>query len=128
MGTLINEFKDSVENESGWETMSKQTWVGHSIDRLLPTEVEAFDWLAELALDMRWSWNHATEKVWRQLDPELWEITHSPWVILQTARMTRSSACWPIPFFARTLMAWSRRSDERWRRPRGFNKIIRRFP
>ena len=33
---------------------------------------------------MRWSWNHATDEVWRQLDPELWELTHNPWVVLQT--------------------------------------------
>jgi starch phosphorylase len=30
-------------------------------------EVEGFDSLAELALDMRWSWNHAADEVWRQL-------------------------------------------------------------
>ena len=64
--------------------MSKQTRVSHPIYGLLPTEVEGFDSLAELALDMRWSWNHATDDVWRQLDPELWEITHNPWVVLQT--------------------------------------------
>jgi starch phosphorylase len=64
--------------------MSKQTLAIHPIYSLLPTEVEGFDSLAELALDMRWSWNHATDEVWRQLDPELWEITHNPWVVLQT--------------------------------------------
>ena len=64
--------------------MSKQTRVSHPIYSLLPTEVEGFDSLAELALDMRWSWNHATDEVWRQLDPELWELTHNPWVVLQT--------------------------------------------
>jgi starch phosphorylase len=64
--------------------MSRQTRVIHPIYSLLPTEIEGFDSLAELALDMRWSWNHATDKVWRQLDPELWEITHNPWVVLQT--------------------------------------------
>jgi starch phosphorylase len=47
-------------------------------------EVEGFDSLAELALDMRWSWNHATDKVWRQLDPALWDLTQNPWVVLQT--------------------------------------------
>jgi starch phosphorylase len=50
----------------------------------LPTDIDGFDSLAELALNMRWSWNHATDEVWRQLDPELWEITHNPWVVLQT--------------------------------------------
>jgi starch phosphorylase len=64
--------------------MSKQTRVSHPIYSLLPTEVEGFDSLAELALDMRWSWNHATDKVWRQLDPALWELTQNPWVVLQT--------------------------------------------
>jgi starch phosphorylase len=48
------------------------------------TEAEGFAALAELALDMRWSWNHATDQVWRKLDPELWAMTHNPWVVLQT--------------------------------------------
>ncbi|PPK72955.1 uncharacterized protein DUF3417 [Methylobacter tundripaludum] len=64
--------------------MSKQTRVSHPIYSLLPTEVEGFDALAELALDMRWSWSHATDQVWGQLDPELWELTQNPWVVLQT--------------------------------------------
>ena len=50
----------------------------------LPMEIEGFDSLAELALDMRWSWNHAADEVWRKLDPALWEQTHHPCVVLQT--------------------------------------------
>jgi glycogen phosphorylase len=69
--------------------MSKHTRVIHPIYNLLPTEIEGFDSLAELALDMRWSWNHATDEVWRQLDPELWEITRNPWVVLQTVSRDR---------------------------------------
>src|ERR1035437_1308432 len=76
--------RDSVKAKAEGETMSKQTRVSHPIYSLLPTEVEGFDSLAELALDMRWSWNHATDKVWRQLDPALWELTKNPWVVLQT--------------------------------------------
>jgi starch phosphorylase len=64
--------------------MSQQTRVTHPIYGLLPTEIEGFDSLAELALNMRWSWNHATDEVWPQLDPEVWEITHNPWLVLQT--------------------------------------------
>lgn len=64
--------------------MRKQTRIGNLIYAFVPTEVEGFDCLAELALDMRWSWNHAADKVWRQLDPALWELTHNPWIILQT--------------------------------------------
>jgi starch phosphorylase len=64
--------------------MSKQTRTSHPIYNLLPIEVEGFDDLVELALDLRWSWNHAADDVWRQLDPSLWELTHNPWVVLQT--------------------------------------------
>jgi starch phosphorylase len=64
--------------------MSKQTRASHPIYGLLPMEVEGFDSLAELALDMRWSWNHAADDVWRRLDPALWDLTHNPWGVLQT--------------------------------------------
>ena len=53
-------------------------------ERLLSKDIDGFDSLAELALDMRSSWNHATDQVWRQLDPVLWDLTHNPWVVLQT--------------------------------------------
>ena len=64
--------------------MTIPTRASHPIYNLLPTEIEGFDFLAELALDLRSSWNHATDHVWRQLDPALWDLTHSPWVVLQT--------------------------------------------
>jgi len=66
------------------KSMSKQTRVNHPIYGLLPADIEGFDSLAELALDMRWSWSHYGDRVWRQLDPELWERTRNPWVVLQT--------------------------------------------
>lgn len=47
--------------------------------------LEGFAALAELALDLRWSWNRAADAVWRQLEPELWSKTRNPWVVLQTA-------------------------------------------
>ena len=64
--------------------MSAPTPIGHSIYSLLPTDIDGFDSLAELALDMRWSWNHGADKIWRLLDPGLWELTQNPWVVLQT--------------------------------------------
>ena len=56
---------------------------------LLPTDIEGFEDLAELALDVRWSWNHAADSVWKQLDADTWELTHSPWVVLQAAAHDR---------------------------------------
>lgn len=65
--------------------MNEQIRFSHPKELLLSADVDGFDSLAELALDMRSSWNHATDQVWRQLDPVLWELTHNPWVIIQTA-------------------------------------------
>ena len=64
--------------------MSEQRRIGHPKERLLCADVEGFDTLTELALDMRSTWNHAADQIWRQLDPVLWELTHNPWVVLQT--------------------------------------------
>ncbi len=39
--------------------------------------------LRELALNLRWSWSHGADEIWRELDPELWERTRNPWAVLQ---------------------------------------------
>jgi glycogen phosphorylase len=69
----------------------------------LPTGLEGFDSLAELALDMRWSWNHATDEVWRRLDPYLWETTQNPWVVLQTASRDQIGRAWADPVFRESV-------------------------
>ena len=79
--------------------MSDQTPLGHAKASLLPMDVEGFDLLAELALDMRSSWNHATDKVWRQLDAVLWDLTHSPWAILQTVSREKLQSALADPAF-----------------------------
>jgi starch phosphorylase len=83
--------------------MRQPTRVSHPLYRLLPTEVEGFDALAELALDMRSSWNHYTDSLWRQLEPELWEITHNPWVVLQTASRERIEGMMADPTFRKQV-------------------------
>ncbi|SDU18859.1 starch phosphorylase [Verrucomicrobium sp. GAS474] len=64
--------------------MTQPTPINHSAYSFLPTDVDGFNSLAELALDLRWSWNHGADQVWRRLDPVLWELTQNPWVVLQT--------------------------------------------
>jgi starch phosphorylase len=83
--------------------MSQNTRVSHPIYNLLPTDIDGFDSLSELALDMHWSWNHATDEVWRQLDSELWEITHNPWVVLQTVSRDRIERVLGDPVFRKNV-------------------------
>ncbi|KLU05344.1 Glycogen phosphorylase [Rhodopirellula islandica] len=60
-----------------------------SLHDQLPTDIDGFDLLAELSLDLRSTWNHATDEIWRTLDAELWEATQNPWVVLQAASHER---------------------------------------
>jgi len=55
----------------------------------LPSVPDSLRGLIDLALDVRWAWSHSADVIWRRLDPELWERTHSPWHILQTVGRTR---------------------------------------
>ena len=51
----------------------------------LPREVPAsLSDLVTLALDMRWSWHHGADDLWRRVDPELWDVTANPWLILES--------------------------------------------
>ncbi len=47
------------------------------------SETRASNALTQLALDLHWTWNHSADEVWKRLDPELWELTGNPWLILQ---------------------------------------------
>ena len=66
---------------------------------MVPRDIKGFDALRELALNMRWSWNHATDNVWSRLDSQLWEMTHNPWVVLQTVSRDRIKCVLADPIF-----------------------------
>jgi starch phosphorylase len=39
--------------------------------------------LATLALDLHWAWSHGGDALWNAVDPDLWERTKNPWLVLQ---------------------------------------------
>ena len=67
-----------------------------------PHNFAGMDDLIELALDLRWSWDHGADDIWRLLSPELWDLTRNPWVILQTIASERlKEMCAEASFCAR---------------------------
>ncbi len=58
----------------------------HYLPRALPEKLKG---LAILALDLRWSWNHGADALWRQVAPGLWDMTSNPWLILETVSDSR---------------------------------------
>src|ERR1700683_813750 len=54
--------------------MSSPAYSNRRFDAAVP------DALTDLALDLRWSFNHSADQLWERLDAELWESTNNPWV------------------------------------------------
>lgn len=59
--------------------------------------------LTELALDLRWSWSHASDVLWETIDPELWAATANPWLILETVSRDRLESLAADPAFRAEL-------------------------
>jgi glycogen phosphorylase len=67
------------------------------------SQIQSADALTEMALDLRWSWNHSTDRIWERLDPELWDLTHNPWFVLQTVSRQKLQSVASDPDFQATL-------------------------
>jgi starch phosphorylase len=50
------------------------------MSRVLPPALEP---LRDLAADLRWTWSHAADHIWRRLDPDAWAAEENPWHLLQ---------------------------------------------
>src|SRR5450756_2161659 len=68
-----------------------------------PAPPPGMDALTELAMDLRWSWNHCSDELWQRLDPELWALTHHPNVVLQTVARMRLANALADPEFCKLL-------------------------
>ena len=67
------------------------------------SDIEGFDALSELALDIRSSWGHGADDIWRQLDAGLWELTQNPWVVLQTVSREKLQHVLDDPGFRKSV-------------------------
>ena len=56
------------------------------------SDLKGYDALEELALNLRSYWDHSSDELWQQLDPELWDLTLNPWAVLRTASREKLSA------------------------------------
>ena len=54
--------------------------------RTLPQQLES---LTELALDLRWTWSHGADALWKRLDQQGWERPKNPWMVLQNVSQQR---------------------------------------
>jgi starch phosphorylase len=71
--------------------------------RPLPHGLEA---LADLALDLRWTWSHFSDSLWQYLDANAWEWTGNPYFILQSVSQARLEAAAGDVQFRAKLRDW----------------------
>ena len=69
----------------------------------LPSETPEEDALADLALDVSAHWSRFTDPLWKQLNPDLWERTGNPWLVLQTVSSEKLTAVTSRPEFRSLL-------------------------
>ena len=55
--------------------------------------------LTDLALDLRWAWNHSSDELWRRLDLPLWEQTSHPCAVLKHTSPAKLAAALADPSF-----------------------------
>jgi starch phosphorylase len=70
----------------------------------LPSLPEEISDLRALALDLRWTWSHEDDSLWKYIDERLWQLTHNPWLILQNASAQRLEALAADPVFRSKLL------------------------
>jgi starch phosphorylase len=83
-------------------------------------QIEGIDDLAELALNLHWSWNHEADWLWERLDAELWQARQSPWLILQTVSRDQLQAALAEPEFRQHLDGLLASSREAYTSPAWF--------
>ena len=54
--------------------------------RGLPERLAA---LKDLVLDLRWTWSHGSDALWRKIDAEAWDRARNPWTLLRDSRRCR---------------------------------------
>ncbi|NHO65173.1 glycosyltransferase family 1 protein [Aestuariicella hydrocarbonica] len=70
---------------------------------MLPDLPVALAGLKELATDLRWTWSHAADALWQQVDAELWGKTENPYVLLQNVGHNQLQALADNPDFCHKL-------------------------
>ena len=89
---------------------------------LMRHPADGLDELAELALDLRNCWDHGADQLWRRLDPELWELTHNPWVVLQTVSRTKLKSLATDPAYRNEVQELLRDRGKRASAPSWFER------
>jgi glycogen phosphorylase len=92
------------------------------------SEPRSLESLAELALDLRNCWEHKTDPVWSEIEPELWALTHNPWIVLQTASRMKLKTLEGNAEFGKRVRELLNRQRQDLKREAWFQRTYRESP
>jgi starch phosphorylase len=96
-----------------------------NLQRYLPrAQPEPLADLVLLALDLRWSWSHEADHLWRAIDARLWEATRNPWSVLEAASASRLDQLATDTAFAEELRRLVERREQYLRQSSWFDQAI----
>ena len=96
--------------------------------RIASSGIDEFDSLSDYALDMRCSWNHEADEIWLQLEPDLWNLTHNAWVVLQTVSKDKFKKIMSDPVFRKKVEDLKQSKEDAITGPAWFQKSYPKSP
>ena len=97
----------------------------HELLAMLPPPLAP---LARLALNLRWVWNHALDRVWEACNPEVWHQTRNPVLAIQNTPRSRLEELARDPTFVERVRQLERSETEHLSRPSWFQQAFELDP
>ena len=97
----------------------------HELLAMLPPPLAP---LARLALNLRWVWNHALDRVWEACNPEVWHQTRNPVLAIQNTPRSRLEELARDPTFVERVRQLERSETEHLSRPSWFQQTFELDP
>ena len=85
------------------------THPSYFFNRPMPKGLEG---LTELALDLRWTWSHFSDRLWERLDPVAWDRMANPYFILQSVSQARLEEAACDQDLKRDLQIWLKQRQQ----------------
>lgn len=83
----------------------------------------ALEPIAGIALNLRWVWNHASDRIWEALSPEVWHQTHNPILVIQNTPRSRFEELARNAEFVERVRGLERAQAEYLARPSWFQQV-----
>jgi glycogen phosphorylase len=99
--------------------LARNNQIKRHSDLELPAGLES---LVDLALDLRWTVRGATDRIWELLDPEAWDKTKNPYLILENVSRSRLEERAKDESLKEEIRSWQEQRDRLLNEPGWFKK------